>query len=186
MKFKVDSEVELQIMQHHHAEPLYKLIVANRAVLGEWLPWVEGSLSSQDTLDFIDTTIAQFKDNKGFQSVIFVNGSIAGAIGFHAIDWAHLKCSLGYWLAGDFQGRGVMTRACKFIVSYAFEHYQLHRVEIRCGEGNLRSRAIPQRLGFQLEGLARECEKIGDRYVSHAVYGMLARECQKVPVDFWV
>lgn len=177
MKFKVDNEIELQIMQHHHAEPLYKIIDASRSYLGEWLPWVAGAKSSQDTLDFIDTTVEQFKSNKGFQSVIILDGAVSGAIGFHAIDWSHLKCSIGYWLAPGLQGRGVMTRCTQFIVGYAFEQYQLHRVEIRCGEGNLRSRAIPERLGFVKEGVARECEKMSDgRFISHVVYGMLARD----------
>ncbi len=177
MKFKVDSDLELQVFQHHHAEPLFKQILLHRTTLRQWLPWVDSTTSVQDTLDFIDTTIAQFKDNKGFQAAVVVQGQVMGAIGFHPIDWNNLKCSMGYWLSDSCVGRGIITKSVRFLVGYAFEHYQLNRVEIRCGEANVRSRAIPERLGFKQEGISRESEKMSDgRFVDHVIYGMLAKE----------
>ncbi len=177
MKFKIENNLELQVFQHHHAEALFKQVDLHRATLRQWLPWVDSTLSAQDTLDFIDVTITQFKDNKGFQSAVVVDGQVVGALGFHPINWNNLKCSLGYWLSDSCVGRGIMTKATRFLTTYAFEHYQLNRVEIHCGETNKRSRAIPERLGFKQEGILRECEKMSDgRFVDHVVYAMLAKE----------
>jgi ribosomal-protein-serine acetyltransferase len=47
---------------------------------------------------------------------------------------------------------------------------------MQCGVANVRSRAIPERLGFRLEGVRRQSHWITDQFVDHAVYGMLAPE----------
>ena len=80
---------------------------------------------------------------------------------------------MGYWLASEFRGRGVMTKACQAVVEAAFTHYQLHRIEIRCATGNKRSCAIPRRLGFDYEGTLREAEWLYDHFVDLEVYSML-------------
>ncbi|MNV95651.1 putative ribosomal N-acetyltransferase YdaF [compost metagenome] len=69
-----------------------------------------------------------------------------------------------------------MTSACRVFIDYAMLEMELNRVEIRCATENLSSRAIPERLGFVLEGIVREAEKLPSGYVHHAVYGMLRRE----------
>jgi ribosomal-protein-serine acetyltransferase len=49
-------------------------------------------------------------------------------------------------------------------------------VEIRAGVGNRRSRAVAERLGFRQEGVLSEAELVGDHYIDHVVYAMLARD----------
>jgi len=49
-------------------------------------------------------------------------------------------------------------------------------VEVRCAEGNSKSRAIPERLGFIKEGIIRDVEWLYDHYVEDVVYGILSRE----------
>ena len=83
---------------------------------------------------------------------------------------------MGYWLDKEAQGTGLMTRSCSALLEHAFAELDLNRVEIRCAVDNARSRAIPERLGFRLEGQLRQAEWLYDRFVDHAVYGLLARE----------
>ena len=92
------------------------------------------------------------------------------------MNWANRSTSIGYWLGERYRGSGVMTKSCKAFVEYAFRELNINRVEIRCAEKNLRSRAIPERLGFVNEGMIREAEWLYDHYVDHVVYGILARE----------
>jgi hypothetical protein len=93
---------------------------------------------------------------------------------FHGVSWQHRSTSIGYWLAESAQGRGIMTRTVRTLVDHAFGEWRLHRVEIRAAVGNRRSRAIPERLGFTEEGVAREAELIGDRYLDQVIYSVLA------------
>jgi ribosomal-protein-serine acetyltransferase len=69
-----------------------------------------------------------------------------------------------------------MTRACRAIVTEGFHHYGLHRIEIRCGTGNVRSLAIPRRLGFIEEGILREAEWVSNRWVDLRVFAMLEQD----------
>ena len=111
---------------------------------------------------------------------IFLGGALAAFIAMHQIDWLRKSTSIGYWLDAQHKGRGVATEACRAFVNEAFTAYGLHRVEIRCGTGNTRSCAIPQRLGFTREGIAGEAEWVTDRWVDLVVWGMLERDWRRL------
>jgi ribosomal-protein-serine acetyltransferase len=83
---------------------------------------------------------------------------------------------IGYWIRSRYEGRGLVTRACEALIDHAFDTIGLHRVVIRAGVENTRSRAIPERLGFTFEGIAREEGRGVGRFYDLAVYGLLDRE----------
>jgi ribosomal-protein-serine acetyltransferase len=167
--------VRLRAINEEDAPELYAVVAESREHLSRWMPWAAGQ-TLDATLEFIRQARKQAADNLGFQRAMIHQGRIVGTIGFHRVDWEHRLTSLGYWIAQDAQGRGVVTRSVRTLTDHAFDAWLLNRVEIRAGVENLRSRAIPERLGFVQEGVLREAELVGDRFVDHAVYSMLARE----------
>jgi ribosomal-protein-serine acetyltransferase len=167
----------LRLLEESDAEELSALVDANRGHLEPWLPWVPAVRGPEDTLGFIRMTRRQIADNDGLQvAIVDADGAIAGVAGFHRVDWANRATSIGYWLAADRQGRGLMTEAVRALVDQAFGAWGLHRVEISAATGNARSRAIPERLGFREEGVRRGAERHGERHLDLVVYGMLAPE----------
>ena len=66
-----------------------------------------------------------------------------------------------------------MTRSCREMIAHAFSALGLHRVVIRCATENHRSRAIPERLGFKLEGIERQSQWLYDHFVDLAAYALL-------------
>ncbi len=155
---------------------LFQLIEANRQFLGEWLPWVNSNSTLAETENFIHSAKEKFANNAGYRAGIWYRGGLVGLISLHNINWTNSNVSMGYWLGEKYSGQGIMTAACKTLISYVFAELKLHRMEIRCAEGNERSRAIAARLGFTQEGVIREAEWIYDHYVNHIVYGVLACE----------
>ncbi|HEV2660378.1 MAG TPA: GNAT family protein, partial [Ktedonobacteraceae bacterium] len=95
---------------------------------------------------------------------------------YHPIDRTKSQVEIGYWLAAPFQGKGIMTKACRVMVDYAFTRLGVQKVVIRCALGNTRSCAIPQRLGFQHEGIVKQGEWLYDHFVDLNVFGMLASD----------
>jgi ribosomal-protein-serine acetyltransferase len=172
----VDGEIELQILEEWDAQRLYQLIDGNRAYLRQWLPWVDYETSVEDSRRFVLHCLQHYLDNEGFTLGIRFHSQLAGVIGYHSINWPDRKVEIGYWLGADFQGQGIMTRACRAAVRYACEKLLLNRVTILCATGNQRSRAIPERLGFTEEGTLREAEWLYDHFVDLVVYSLLARE----------
>lgn len=171
-RIEVADGLWLCLLEESDARELYAVIKANREHLARWMPWAAGQ-TFVDTAAFIGRTREQLARNDGFQAAVVEDRGIVGVVGFHAVFWQHRSTSIGYWLAAPAQGRGVMTRAVRGLVDHALGTWRLHRVEIRAAVDNTRSRAIPERLGFTQEGIAREAERIGDRYADQAVYAML-------------
>ncbi len=178
LTIKIDDDTELRTFEEEDAEEVFAAVERNREYLREWLPWLDGNRSVEDTRVFIRQALVQQATDDGFQAGIWYRGKFAGVIGYHYIDRHDCKTEIGYWLDASLQGKGLMTKACKTMVSHAFHEYRLNRVEIHCATGNIRSRAIPERLGFTQEGILRETSWLYDHLVDHVVYGMLAREWQ--------
>ena len=58
---------------------------------------------------------------------------------------------IGYWLRSDFIARGIATTCTAALTKAALALPHIARVEIHCDEANVRSAAIPQRLGYRLD-----------------------------------
>jgi ribosomal-protein-serine acetyltransferase len=171
----VTDDCQLRLLEEADAEELYRLIEANRAYLARWMPWAAAQ-TRETTVEFLRATRRQAASDDGFQAALVCDGAIIGVVGYHSVNWPHGSTTIGYWLAEQHQGRGLMTRAVRVLVDLAFGEWNLHRVEIRAATDNGRSRAIPERLGFREEGVQREAERIGERYLDLAIYGLLAHE----------
>lgn len=164
----------LRLLCESDADELHALIDANRAYLARWLAWAQGQTREQ-TLDFIRATRRQLAGNDGFQVAIAdEQARIVGVAGFLSVDWVNRCTSIGYWLAQDAQGCGIMTQAVRLLVGHALGEWQLNRVEIHAEPENFRSRALAMRLWFQQEGTLHQVARVGERYADHVVYSMLA------------
>ena len=170
----ISDRFSLKPLELRDAEQLFRVTDNNRQYLRQWLPWLDSIKRVEDSRAFIRAVQAQSSHNNGTQLAIRLNQKIVGVVGHHQVDWRNRLTSLGYWLSEDYQGRGVVTAACRALVTNAFNDARLNRVEIRCAVSNGKSRAIPERLGFRQEGLLRDAEWLYDHFVDHVVYAMLA------------
>jgi ribosomal-protein-serine acetyltransferase len=170
----------LRPFQESDATELTGAIAANREHLARWLPW-PGSHGFEDSVEYLARKRAQVEANDGFEGAIVVDGRIVGGAGFHGVDWINHATSIGYWLAADAVGRGLMSGAVRALVDHAFAVWDLHRVVIEVVVDNARSRAIPERLGFREEAVLREAKLLRGRYEDAALYAMLASDWSLSP-----
>jgi len=159
-----------------HAEELFTLIDVNRVYLHQWMGWLDKTTAVADVETFIKDCIEQHEKGCGLAFVITERDNICGTLNFHRVDKIHNTGEVGYWLSKSHSGKGIMTLAVKELVRIGFEELNLNTIEIHCAEGNTKSRAIPERLGFTYEATLRQREWLYSKYVDHAIYSMLASE----------
>ncbi|MEX0331988.1 MAG: GNAT family N-acetyltransferase [Puniceicoccaceae bacterium] len=172
----ISPELSLSVLRPSEAGALYALINRNRGHLRAWLPWVDATRSPIDSRRFLELSYAGFLAGEGFSYGIRWQESLAGVVGFHGFDRLNRITSLGYWLAKDHCGNGIMRQSVAASIDFAIRDLQMNRIYIRCAEGNERSKRIPQSLGFSLEGVQREAEWLYDHFVNLEVYSLLASE----------
>ncbi|MGZ4267965.1 MAG: GNAT family N-acetyltransferase [Solirubrobacteraceae bacterium] len=179
MNIDLDATTRLRPLGRHDADELHALIEANRAHLMPWMPWAGQERGG--TVEFLAAAELRAAAGDGLQFAVAERGRIVGTAGYHRVDWRNLATSVGYWLAQDAQGRGIVTRAVAAMLDQAFGAWELHRVEIRAATGNARSRAVAERLGFTQEGVLRDAERHADGYHDLVVYAMLAADWNRRP-----
>lgn len=171
----VDDEIQLCLLELRHAPAVFQLVQENREYLAQWLPWALDEPSLAKTEAFINERLRRFAEGRHILTGIWYQDQLVGLISC-ALNPRLRAGEIGYWLAEPFLGRGIMTRACRALVTYGFEVLGLQRIEIRVATDNTRSQAIPKRLGFRQEGVLRRTGRIGDRYIDLIVYAMLAED----------
>lgn len=152
---------------------LYALIDRNRDRLRPWMPWEPTTKGPADTRSFIEGALASEHDLEG--NGIFLDGRMVGGAGMR-VDTMDAKAEVGYWIDGEAEGRGIVTRTCERFLVFAFEELGLHRVELLAATGNVRSRAVAGRLGMTQEGTGRENGRVAGGFVDLVTYGILEHE----------
>jgi ribosomal-protein-serine acetyltransferase len=155
------------------AEEAYVVVMAERDRLRAWLPWVDGTTSVEVERDFLRGVEEVNRAGVGMHATIRQDGRFAGFVGLR-IDLLRHGAEIGYWLGSEFEGRGIMTRAVAAIVDAAVGPLGLHRIELLAATGNLRSRAVAERLGMAFEGVRREAEELASGFVDLAMYAVIA------------
>jgi len=173
IKLIVDENISLFLYQEKDAGELFTLIDNNRSYFKEWLPWLDYTNKVEDTKNFIIECNQNYAKGTNLNLGIRYYNKIVGSVSFNTINLIHKNAEIGYMLSEEFVGKGIMIKSCKALIDYGFQNLDLNRVTIKCATENIKSRAIPEKLGFKLEGIIEQNERLYNRFVDHAYYGML-------------
>ncbi|MGR5258784.1 GNAT family N-acetyltransferase [Vibrio astriarenae] len=170
---KVDEDIELALVQPSFCTAYLILLNENLDYLSEWLAWPPSNEGIGDFEAFVEQSLNDYANGKSMTCAIVFRGQIVGNISYNTIDRQLERVEIGYWLAASHQGQGIMTRSVQHLVNYAFGTLNMRKVQISAATENAASRGVCERLGFELEGVIRRAERLNDRVVDHAVYGLV-------------
>jgi ribosomal-protein-serine acetyltransferase len=174
--YQIDENLKLILPQMHNAEELFAVVRENLDELKTWMPWATDDYSIDSAREFIKRNLRNLAEDGSFAANIVLEEKIVGSVGFHNLDSENKSAHVGYWLAKAAQGKGLMTKCCRVLIDYLFDVINLNRVQINCNIENAKSRAIPERLGFKLEGVHRQVEFFDNRFGDWAIYAMLRED----------
>jgi ribosomal-protein-serine acetyltransferase len=128
-------------------------INASLKELQPWMPFAQKEQSVEETEVVIRQGYLNFLNRSDLRLLVFKKdtGEFVASSGLHRINWDVPKFEIGYWIDSRYSGRGYMTEAVKGITEFAVRELKARRVEIRCDSLNIKSRAIPEKLGFSLD-----------------------------------
>lgn len=105
---------------------------------------------------------------------IDIRGSVSGGIGLYPRPlWSPYVFEMGYWLAEDHWGRGIVSEAVGLVVGYGFEAMNATRIQAFVYDWNLASARVLEKNEFQFEGRLRNAVHKDGRTGDCLAYGRL-------------
>lgn len=165
----------LTIPEPDAAPRMLAFTVENREHLTRWQPPEPGGYYTEKFWrDYLAASQADFKQGCSMRLVLFErerpDGSVIGACNFsNFIRGPFQACFLGYKIDHRAEGRGLMYEALNAAIAYAFDDLRLHRIMANYVPTNERSGKLLRRLGFTVEGYARNYLLIDGEWRDHVL-----------------
>lgn len=133
--------------------------------LHRFMDWAKEKPSVEDSEEQVRLAAANWilkRNDEPYLPLFMFNKDthqFVGATGYHHYDWTVPCIEIGYWIRKNCVGLGLMIEAVNAITQYAFKQLGVKRITITCDVDNIRSKKIPERLGYTLEGILKANRK---------------------------
>lgn len=146
----VDDAIVLRAKSSDMFEAFAVVARENRSHLEGWLPW------AANTPDESSVTHYHFAPEKKAANEtadwdIYVSGQMSGAIGIKTREENSRILEIGYWLAKNAVGKGIVAKSTETLVDLIFNETDTPAIEIACDKANIKSAAVAVRCGFTLD-----------------------------------
>jgi [ribosomal protein S5]-alanine N-acetyltransferase len=161
------------------ASRLVQYYEQNRRHLTPWEPpFPSGMFTTAFWEQRLGLSRQEYREGKSMRLVLQdrrnPDGPVLGLASFtQVVRGAIMGCTLGYSLAADAQGQGLMFEALGAAVRHVFDDLGLHRISASYLPTNERSARLLRRLGFQVEGYARDYIYIEGAWRDHILTALV-------------
>ena len=158
----VTERLVLSLPGPEAARRVLAYLLDNRDHLAPWEPPLpEGYLTMGYQADRLARAYEELAEDRAVRLYLVdrddEGGDILGALNFTQISRGGFQsCTLGYALAHRAEGKGLMQEALRAAIDFVWQELQLHRIQANYMPTNARSGRLLRRLGFVVEGYARD------------------------------
>ncbi len=160
----------------------------NADYVGQWEPTAPDGVGRRVTFrQYVHGLDDEARAGRIIPFAIEVDGVIAGQMHlFGIVMGSLLSGAAGYWVARQYSGKGVATRALGLLCDHAFHAAGLHRVEVNIRPENGASLRVVQHLGFRDEGIRERYLHINNGWRDHRSFALTREELRSESVlDRW-
>ncbi|MER7729433.1 GNAT family protein [Streptomyces erythrochromogenes] len=156
--FSIDLAEGAQLfpLEARHAEEFFAHIERGREYIGQYVGFPDRSPDVDSARAFLAKYAVKAGEDGARFFGIRLDGTLVGGVLFPNFDADGGNCEIGCWLEPAAAGLGLVTKACRVLIDYAFGERGMHRVEWHAATGNKKSLAVAERLGMTREGVMRE------------------------------
>ncbi|RYG46084.1 N-acetyltransferase [bacterium] len=151
------ERLQLRAPESGDGAALNESIRASQTHLSAWMPWAQTVPTVEESEVNVRRAKARFilRQELRYHLWLQPEGRFVGCVGMHNPDWRIPALEIGYWIDVRYEGQGLIAEAIEALVEMALRDMGVRRLAIRCDAHNLRSQAVPLRLGFELEATLR-------------------------------
>ena len=127
--------------------------------------------------DYVRALSAQARAGTTLPFVVELDGALVGQLTVSSIQYGSLcSASIGYWVAREYAGRGIIPTSVAMATDYCFLVLGLHRVEINIRPENAASLRVVEKLGFRDEGVRERYLHIQGDWRDHRTFAITSEE----------
>lgn len=177
------GRIVLNAIKLTDVDPLFRIIRDSREHLEKWLPWVDFIQSIEDERHIVEQWIYDMQIRTALHLTIRSGDEVIGMVSTGQIDWTNQRTSIGYWIKRQSIRQNYATEATAILLTYLFSNLRLHRVFIQAATDNEGSNGVIKKLGFKIEGILRENERVKNRFLNHNIYGMTESDFEGIKIS---
>ena len=152
------------------------MAISNKKIQNNLRDGLPYPYTEQDGANFISDMLSA-DENETFAFAITVDNKVVGSIGIFRQGNIHrLTAELGYYIAEEYWGRGIMTEAVRQICEYVFDKSDIIRIYAEPFAYNIASCRVLEKAGFQYEGTLRDNAVKNGQVIDMKMYSLLRTE----------
>lgn len=173
----VTKRLLLRLANQEDVPLIVKYYADNQAYLTPFYTvWPESFFTEAYWNSEVEIAISEFVQGQSLRLLIFSQSesTIIGTINFRNFIRSSAQfCTVGYSLAENEQGKGYMTEALEASIDYVFNELKIHRIMANYMPHNQSSGNLLKRLGFVVEGYARDYLLINGQWQDHILTSLI-------------
>ena len=154
--------------------------------LKPWMPWAqsENEETLQSRIERLRSFRGKFDLNQDFIYGIFNldQTRLLGGTGLHT-RLGNDVLEIGYWIHKDFINQGLATETASALTKVGFEVHEISRMEIHCDPSNVRSAAVPRKLGYSLEAILKKRSRFIEDWRDSSIWTLFQEDFPKSPAQ---
>lgn len=175
-----DDGVELRPLEPWNAEEFLAHMDRGREHIGRFVELPDHVTDLVSATAFLRRYADKTAADAGRLYGIWADGTLVGGVMFRLFDAVAGNCEVGCWLEATTVGRGIVTRAIRVLLDWAFDVRGMHRVEWVAGASNTASLNVARRLGMTRDAVLRESYLYRGVRHDEEVWSVLAPDWHKL------